>query len=228
MTDTATLLPPNATPLERAAGTAAANISAIPAPIRSIWNPYTCPEALLPWLAYAMAVDEWDDTWPANTKRDVIAQSLQVKRVKGTYGSVQSAIEAMGLPARVQEWYQQAPAADPYTFRLVIEADQTGFNQQQIGSVRSVVAKTKNLRSHLDGIDLSMRSLSGLSLASATATGIDSTVEDGTPRYADGTTALDLLVDGAVNGDNTTADATDQLRAIVQSMPTKLSIPTDL
>ncbi|KAF1021889.1 MAG: hypothetical protein GAK30_01578 [Paracidovorax wautersii] len=228
MTNAATLLPPNATDLDRAAALVVANISDIPAPIRSVWNPYTCPEALLPWLAYAYAVDEWDDTWTPQVKRDVIAQSIQVKRYKGTYGAVQSAITAMGLQATVQEWYQQTPAADPYTFRLGIEAEQLGFNQQQLATIRNVAERYKNLRSHLAGVDIAIRSTDSLAMASIALTGTTATVSDGTPHYLDGTSALDLMIDGAVNGYDATGEAVDTVNAIVAAMPANLSIPTDL
>ncbi|WP_295548605.1 phage tail protein I [uncultured Pseudacidovorax sp.] len=228
MTDAATLLPSNASTLERAVAAADAHISAIPAPVREVWNPYTCPAALLPWLAYAYGVEEWDEAWSDNVKRDVIAQSLQIKRIKATYGAVQRAVVAMGLPARVQEWFQQSPAGQPYTFRLAIESDQIGFDGPQLARVRSVVERYKNTRSHLAGIDITIRSTGGPRPSSVALTGTESRVSDGTPAYADGISALDLLIDGAVNGYSETGQAVEQLRDIVAGMPAKLTIPTDL
>lgn len=228
MTDTATLLPSNATALERAAAAADARISDTPVPVRDVWNPYTCPADILPWLAFAYAVDEWDNGWTVEVKREVIAQSLRIKRMKGTYGAVQRALAVLGLPARVQEWFQQSPPADPYTFRIRIESEQIGFNAYQLAQVRRVVERYKNVRSHLTGIDIDIRSRATPRLASVVLGGIDQRVGDGTPAYSDGTSALDLLIDGAVNGYAPVAAAVDRVAAIVASMPSKLTIPTDL
>lgn len=225
MSETASLLPPNATDLEVAAARVAGNVTLIPTPIREVKNAYTCPEALLPYLAYEVAVDEWDEEWPTQTKRDVIAQSIEVKRVKGTYGAVQRAVSALGLPARVQEWYQQMPAAGAYTFRLHIEADQVGFTQRQLIRIPRVVEQAKNLRSHMSGVNLSMRTTSGLRKASAPLTGHENTVDDGTPRYADGVSGLDLLVDAAVNGDASTAAAVDELEGLVDFFAANIYVP---
>ena len=56
------LLPPNASALERAIAATGAGIDTLPVAVRDVWNPATCPVALLPWLAWALAVDEWDET----------------------------------------------------------------------------------------------------------------------------------------------------------------------
>ncbi|WP_247319438.1 phage tail protein I, partial [Ralstonia pseudosolanacearum] len=42
----ATLLPPNATPLERRAAQAGGRIERVPVPLRDLWNPATCPAEL--------------------------------------------------------------------------------------------------------------------------------------------------------------------------------------
>ncbi len=228
MTDAATLLPSSATPLERAVAAADARISDTPTPVRDVWNPYSCPADILPWLAFAYSVDEWDEKWSTEIKREVIAQSLEVKRTKGTPGGVQRALEAMGLPAQTQEWFQQSPFGDPYTFRLRIEAEQTGFLAHQLTQIRRVVEAYKNKRSHLTGVDIFVRTTGGPRPASVALSGVEAKVSDGTPTYDDGISALDFLIDGAVNGYSTTAQAAEQMRAILHEMPAKLTIPSDL
>ncbi len=228
MTDAVTLLPANASALERAAAASDARISDTPVPVRDVWNPYTCPADILPWLAFAYAVDEWDNAWTVEVKREVIAQSLRIKRMKGTYGAVQRALAALGLPARVQEWFQQSPAAAPYTFRVRIEAEQLGFSAYQLAQVRRVVERYKNVRSHLDGVDIDIRSTARPRMASMAMLGATQRVGDGTPKYGDGTSALDIVMDGAVHGYAPVSVAVDQIAAVVASMASKLTIPTDL
>ncbi|TKA96910.1 phage tail protein I, partial [Cereibacter changlensis] len=54
------ILPPNATKAERAFEAALAALCDLPVPVGQLWSPETCPAALLPWLAWALSVDDWD------------------------------------------------------------------------------------------------------------------------------------------------------------------------
>lgn len=97
MTDT--LLPPNATVAERALEGATSRISDVPVKVRESWDPDTCPVDLLPWLAWTYSVDEWDPAWSEDVKRAVIRTSYAQHRIKGTVGSVKSALAAAGFGA---------------------------------------------------------------------------------------------------------------------------------
>lgn len=78
------LLPPNATGFERALSGPTGRITAIPSPIDTLWRWEACPEAFLPWLAWALSVDLWDETWPVERKRGMIRESFDLHRKKGT------------------------------------------------------------------------------------------------------------------------------------------------
>lgn len=86
------LLPPNSLPLERAIAASGAGIDALPVPIRDLWNPWKCPATVLPWLAWAVSVDDWDVNWGEDAKRQIIADSVTVHRHKGTRGAVRRAL----------------------------------------------------------------------------------------------------------------------------------------
>lgn len=92
-----TLLPNNATRLERAFSVSSArfNPSRI---LPTIWNPATCPAALLPWLAWALAVDEWDHGWSVEKKRAVCAAAIPVHEAKGTPHAIRTSLAALGQP----------------------------------------------------------------------------------------------------------------------------------
>lgn len=114
---TETLLPPNSTKLERAIESALADrIDGIDLPIDRLWRAESCPAYLLPWLAWAMSVDVWDDAWSEATKRKVVAASFDVHRRKGTVGAVRRSLEALGIEIAVSEWFEYDGA--PHTFRL--------------------------------------------------------------------------------------------------------------
>lgn len=93
----AQLLPPNATPLERVFCEAAA-MQHKPEVIASLWDAQRCPVAVLPWLAWALSVDEWDEAWPEARKRQAVLQSVQLHRRKGTPWAVLRALEVRGYP----------------------------------------------------------------------------------------------------------------------------------
>lgn len=205
------LLPPNATLLERAASQISTRVDALPTPLRDIWAPATCPVAALPWLAYAFGVEDWSALWSEAQRRTIIEQSIPIKQHRGTIGAVQSAINVLGVSCRVQEWFRQIPAGAPYTYRLLLEVDQVGYSLAQLDQMIVMVERSKNLRSHLDKIIPSAVSRSRLVVAAVASTGIQIDVVTGTLAYADGSSAVDLQIDAAVNGEASTIGAINAL-----------------
>ena len=152
------LLPPSSTPLERALANTVAKVSSVPTPTRDLWNPDTCPVELLPWLAWAFSLDDWDVTWTEVQQRAAVKASYSVHRYKGTIGSVKDALQALGLGVQVQEWFNQIPAGDPYTYKLLLEVNQYGVSLAQLETIQAVVENAKNLRSHMTTLDLTVAS----------------------------------------------------------------------
>lgn len=165
------LMPPSATIVERAMEMAAARIESVPTPARHMWNPQTCPAQLLPWLAWAFSVDEWDTTWTEAQKRATIAASYNVHRRKGTIGAVKRALGALGLDIQIVEWFQETPKEDPYTFRIALGSGAEGAPQDKLLKLLAVLNSAKNLRSHLRSIDLTVESKSNLFPAGYTLIG---------------------------------------------------------
>ncbi|WLE59280.1 phage tail protein I [Burkholderia plantarii] len=189
------LLPPNATPLERRLAQAMACIDDIPIPTRDVCNPDTCPAPLLPWLAWGYGVDQWDADWTVDQKRDAIKKSVYVQRHKGTIGAVRAAVQTLGYDVTIQEWFNQTPMADPYTFDVLIDNDQTGVDEAAYERILYVVRLFKNLRSHLRQVKPSITTSGGAVLAGALTMGYEMTIPyDGTQlrkRTLDGTWKLD-------------------------------------
>lgn len=143
------LLPSNATAQERALAETVGRVSDVPVVVRQVWNPDTCPVNVLPWLAWAFSVDDWDTTWTEQQKRDTIKQSIVSQRIKGTIGAVKRQLAALGIDIRVVEWFRQSPAGDPYTFQVYITTNQTELTQESMRKIMRIVDTNKNLRSHL-------------------------------------------------------------------------------
>lgn len=171
------LLPPSSTELERRLAAVLADATAGHFDLRRLWNPETCPLELLPWLAWAWSVDHWDPSWTEQQKRDTVASALQVQSIKGTAGAVQRALDALGINARVQEWWQQTPPEDPpYTFRVFINAEQVEVTADDQWRVMRVIDAVKNARSHLASSYLSLRSDASAFVGCATHVGAEITV----------------------------------------------------
>lgn len=147
----ADLLPPNSTAQERAISNALDR--QIPVLVRHLWDAERCPVELLPWLAWAMSVDEWNSDWTEEQKREAIKASVQVHQQKGTVGAVRTALAALGYDIDLTEWFKMVPTGDPYTFALEVAVDQFGIpNGLDYQSIESVTENTKNLRSRLTAI----------------------------------------------------------------------------
>lgn len=147
--DVISVLPYNATRQERAQEAATARLATVPVPIRPMWNPDTCPAAQLPWLAWALSVDVWNANWTDAQKRGAIKASFAVHQRKGTAGAVRDALQALGFPTEVVEWFQATPALPAYTFEVNAEFVDTGFSLEVLNEVERIALETKNVRSHL-------------------------------------------------------------------------------
>lgn len=160
------LLPPNQSRLEAAlAKTTDPTPGHAPEGIRYLWNPQQCPPAQLPWLAWALSVDEWDDAWQTHIKRQVIAESIAVHRQKGTKAAVLRALAAAGYPyAEVDEtrhghlrngsvhrdgWPLHG-GRQPYVYRVKLNGL---VSIRQAAQIRRILASTVPVRSHLHSLD---------------------------------------------------------------------------
>ncbi|WP_315729800.1 phage tail protein I [Bradyrhizobium sp. SZCCHNRI2010] len=86
------ILAPNATEYERTLASQVDNLLNLDIPIRKLWNPWTCPENLLPYLAWALSVDIWDSSWPLTKRRSVVANAINHHQIKGTLKGIETYI----------------------------------------------------------------------------------------------------------------------------------------
>lgn len=161
-----TLLPSNGTELERAIEAVIAAMLAIDVPIDRLWSPALCPAPVLPYLAWALSVDEWDVTWSEGRMREVVAAAIEIQRHKGTPWSVRRALEVLGYgTATVIErteaarydgtisydgTHTYAPSDHWAEYRIVMDRPIT---LDQAKRVRAVLAMTAPARCHLKALD---------------------------------------------------------------------------
>lgn len=148
------LLPPNATALEKALEQLAADrIGDIAVPLRDLWSAEHCPEGLLPWLAWALSVDQWSSDWPLHIRRARVAAAIAIQRIKGTAQSVVDVIASFGGNVVIREWFEQDPPGIPHTFDLTVTLggmSDSVPSAEFIDAVIAEVARTKPVRSHFD------------------------------------------------------------------------------
>ena len=150
------LLPGNATPLERQAAQALAQIQRVPIPLRQLCNPDTCPVDLLPYLAWAFSVDRWDSKWTEAAKRAAIRSSHYVHSRKGTIGALRRVVEPLGYLIEVLEWWQTSPEGVPATFALKVGVLETGITEEMYQELTWLIDDAKPLTRHLTGLAISL------------------------------------------------------------------------
>lgn len=147
------LLPPNRTQLEAALADAT-TFDLDPTPLRYLADSTRCPAALLPWLAWAMSVEGWDEAIAEQPRRQLLRRSIEIHKHKGTAGAVRRALGALGVSVEFREW-QDIPGAAPYTFGLTawVNENHAGTEEavltpQLYQRLKRLVDDTRNERSH--------------------------------------------------------------------------------
>ncbi|KSG23121.1 phage tail protein I [Pseudomonas aeruginosa] len=167
MSNQPSLLPPNASTLEREVEQVTARLGSLPVPLRELWNPDTCPEHLLPWLAWSLSLDNWQPYWPLAVKRARIKAAVEIQRRKGTAKSVRDVVGSFGSALALREWWQKTPMGAPHTFEVVLTlgagVPNTAAYQQDI---IKEIERTKPVRSHFT-LTIGLSATAGLGLQGA-------------------------------------------------------------
>ncbi|WP_256587877.1 phage tail protein I [Pseudomonas sp. Irchel 3E13] len=165
------LLPGNATQLERLAAEALGQIQRVPIPMRELVNPDRCPLELLPYLAWAFSVDRWDSGWPEAAKRRAIRSAFLIHTRKGTIGSLRRVVEPLGYLIEVVEWFDTVPLGVPGTFALKIGVLDTGITDEMYDELSWLIDDAKPLTRHLTGLAITLATSGYLRLAAALTDG---------------------------------------------------------
>ncbi|HCC77034.1 MAG TPA: phage tail protein I [Shigella sp.] len=186
------LLPPGSSALERRLAEACGDISTVPVPLRELWNPDTCPEHLLPWLAWSFSVDRWDEAWPEAVKRQVVRDAYFIHRQKGTIAAVRRVVEPFGFLIRVIEWWQSGET--PGTFRLDIGVQDQGITEETYQELERLIAGAKPVSRHLVGLSINLQTTGSVITGAASYQGDELTVY---PYFAEAISVGGPAVSGA-------------------------------
>ena len=203
------LLPSSASKLQHALEASALRASQLPiVGIRQVWNPNTCPENLLPWLAYAFSVDNWDSNWTEAQKRQIIKDSLYIHQHKGTIGAIKKALQSLGYKISVVEWFQNG--GDPYTFQIKVGVPDTGITNDLYDSVDRIVRDTKNVRSALSSMIVSGDVYGKFFVASSLSDGVNTEVKTYNPGTVSVSNSI-FFASGMILGETVTVGARSEL-----------------
>jgi phage tail P2-like protein len=148
------LLPLHSTPLERGIEATFAETTLIP--LRTLYNPDTCPVHLLPHLAWAWSVDRWDPKWPEAVKRAAIKASFYIHKHKGTIGALRRVVEPLGYLIEISEWWQTIPEGVPGTFALKVGVLDTGITEEMYLELERLIDDAKPVSRKLTGLDITL------------------------------------------------------------------------
>jgi len=148
------LLPLNSTPLERGIEATFAENTLIP--LRTLYNPDTCPVHLLPHLAWAWSVDRWDPAWSEPVKRAAIKASFFIHKHKGTIGALRRVVEPLGYLIEIVEWFNTVPQGVPGTFALKVGVLDTGITEEMYLELERLIDDAKPVSRQLTGLAISL------------------------------------------------------------------------
>ena len=149
------LLAPSATPLARATAETLADATALPTPARDAWNPQAIGAPLLPWLAWSVAVDEWNPTWSEANKRTAIAEAFALHRRRGTPWAIKRALSRVVDSAKLIERPEGAHWAE---FDVDIAVTDRPLTEDLYPQITKLIDAYKPTRSHLRRLVISVAS----------------------------------------------------------------------
>ncbi|MCZ4273293.1 phage tail protein I [Maritalea porphyrae] len=98
------------------------------------------PIEVLPLVMAEKSIGEFIDVEgsPEPAIRTLIENAFPLHEAKGTDPGVLSALDAFGLKAEIEQWYDQTPVGSPHTHNILINTDQDIFGEGELWSIRAV------------------------------------------------------------------------------------------
>lgn len=113
-------------------------------------SPETAKDALLPYLAQAVAVPYWDSNLSTQEKRKLIQDSQDFYGLAGTEAAIDKALKLLNLEYSLIPWYESN--SQSYTATLTIRVNRE-FGKDASDALRRVLSRITELRDNIN-IDL--------------------------------------------------------------------------
>lgn len=147
------LLPPITTALTRALAAPTLRMSQVSMPVGAMLNALTTPIAVLPWLAWEMAVYRWNENWSEYRRRQAVANAVADHRRRGTRGAMDDLLAEYSSTLSLLEWWEQGGSGVPYTFTVTLPVNGADPATATAGFATALMADivlTKPERAHFE------------------------------------------------------------------------------
>ncbi len=138
------LLPPNATALEKNVEQLGQRTTQLPVPFVELNRIDQCPMPFLAWLAWDHRVEYWRSDWSQAEKRQAISESKTFNAQRGTRSSMESLISKFATNFQLKAWHEFNPPQAPFTFVVII--NELTVSIDQLLQIQTAVEATKSAR----------------------------------------------------------------------------------
>lgn len=132
------------------------------------------PEQLLDLIAYEKHVDFYNNELSVLQKRELIKTSISWHRKKGTRWAVEHVFKILNIDCDLKEWFEYD--GTPYFFKVGVNIRDRGINENTLNLLMSLIFESKNLRSHLEELNIHFASSSQAYVGVVTLQGEEITV----------------------------------------------------
>lgn len=136
------------------------------------------PVEVLDAIAWSMRFNElsaWE-TADLTGKRALLANVLAMRKGSGTRWSVRRMLLLLRLSASVIEWWQETPAAAPYTYKVRVDASDAGVPLAALLQIPELVRRFDSTRNQLSQLGIELQRSTTLLLRPALTSGVISTI----------------------------------------------------
>lgn len=121
-----------------------------------LWNPDKCPEEFLIYLAWALSVDDWSESWSEEVKRNVVKNSLDIHRLKGTTKGLQDTLDNLGHKLAAVYWHEE-PEIPKGKFKVKVAASGVLIDESFYTSITRTINENKRGTLHLESLEIQSR-----------------------------------------------------------------------
>ncbi|USI86852.1 phage tail protein I [Acinetobacter johnsonii] len=114
------------------------------------------PAQFLPFIAWQKSVDYWDEDWQEALKRNVIKNSREQHRIKGTAAAIKRALEPFGYEVTLIEWFKAVPNLVQGTFNLELNVIGKSLNAETYAEINRLVSESKAASRHLANLTVTI------------------------------------------------------------------------
>ncbi|RJE78131.1 phage tail protein I [Pseudoalteromonas sp. MSK9-3] len=147
--------------------------------LKHIWHPQDCPAELLPWLAWALSVDDWNDAWSENTKRQMIDDAFVVHQFKATPFALKKALDSLNIETDIHEWWHQIDA-QPGTIVVNamvnenLDSNEEGLlTKAMLAQVKRIIDTVKRASIHVEvQLGIALKEQFGMGIHASAGTGL--------------------------------------------------------